>query len=85
MRRLKTPLLKLPIDRSQLSPIICVYRMSGELPFAAQTTENEDEDEDEAVAKLVKRCKWSFDSKAFQRCTSEVKSLISSLITFDQE
>ena len=57
--------------------------MSGELPFAAQTTENEDEDE--AVAKLVKRCKWSFDSKAFQRCTSEVKSLISSLITFDQE
>ena len=59
--------------------------MSGELPFAAQTTENEDEDEDEAVAKLVKGCKWSFDSKAFQRCTSEVKSLISSLITFDQE
>ena len=51
------------------------------LPFAVET--KDDEDEDEKIGEAVKRGKWSFDSKAFQRSTSEVKDLITSLLSKD--
>jgi len=56
-------------------------RLSGILPFAVEC--KEDEDEDEKISEAVKRGKWSFDSKAFNRSTSEVKDFITALLSFD--
>lgn len=55
--------------------------MSGMLPFSVET--RDDDDEDEKLGEVIKRGKWSFDSKAFQRSTSEVKDLITSLLSKD--
>ena len=55
--------------------------MSGLLPFAVET--KDDEDEDEKIAESVQRGKWSFDSKAFARSTSEVKDFITALLSKD--
>lgn len=55
--------------------------LSGILPFAVEC--KEDEDEDEKISEAVKRGKWSFDSKAFNRSTSEVKDFITALLSFD--
>lgn len=55
--------------------------MSGMLPFSVET--KDDEDEDEKLGEAIQRGKWSFDPKAFQRSTSEVKDLITSLLSKD--
>ena len=55
--------------------------MSGVLPFSVDT--REDEDEDEKIAEVIKKGKWTFESKAFSRCTSEVKDFITSLMSFN--
>lgn len=55
--------------------------MSGMLPFSVEM--RDDDDEDEKLGEVIKRGKWSFDSKAFQRSTSEVKDLITSLLSKD--
>lgn len=55
--------------------------ISGELPFCVECTE--DEDEDEKLSQEIKKCKWNLDSKAFARCTSEVKKFITTLLQFD--
>lgn len=55
--------------------------MSGSLPFAVET--KDDEDEDEKIGECVQRGKWSFDSKAFARSTSEVKDFITALMSKD--
>ena len=55
--------------------------MSGSLPFAVETKDNEDEDE--KISEAVQKGKWSFDSKAFARSTSEVKDFISALMSKD--
>ena len=57
------------------------FSMSGMLPFSVET--KDDDDEDEKLGEVIKRGKWSFDSKAFQRSTSEVKDLITSLLSKD--
>lgn len=55
--------------------------MSGILPFTVEC--NEDEDEDEKLGEVVQKGKWSFDSKAFARSTSELKDFITALLSFD--
>ena len=55
--------------------------MSGALPFDVET--KDDEDEDEKITEAVKKGKWSFDSKAFSRATSEVKDFITALLSID--
>lgn len=55
--------------------------MSGSLPFEVET--KDDEDEDEKIGEAVKKGKWSFDNKAFARCTSEVKDFISACMSKD--
>ena len=57
------------------------FSMSGALPFAVET--KDDEDEDEKIGECVQRGKWSFDSKAFARSTSEVKDFITALLSKD--
>jgi len=57
------------------------FSMSGSLPFAVET--KDDEDEDEKICECVQRGKWSFDSKAFARSTSEVKDFITALMSKD--
>lgn len=59
----------------------CFFSMSGSLPFAVET--KDDEDEDEKIGECVQRGKWSFDSKAFARSTSEVKDFITALMSKD--
>ena len=58
-----------------------LFSMSGSLPFAVET--KDDEDEDEKIGESVQRGKWSFDSKAFARSTSEVKDFITALMSKD--
>ena len=55
--------------------------MSGSLPFEVET--KDDEDEDEKISEAIQKGKWSFDNKAFARCTSEVKNFISALMSKD--
>ena len=77
--RLKLGLLE-PV--SFISRCCLLRRMSGILPFAVGDV-GEDEDEDEKIAEAVKKGKWSFDPKAFSRSTSEIKDLITSLLSKD--
>lgn len=66
----------------QSMSISCSFSsMSGSLPFAVET--KDDEDEDEKISEAVQKGKWSFDSKAFARSTSEVKDFITALMFKD--